>query len=230
MVRPVRLKLTTVVRVCVAGKPQGSGTGSATSANPSDREPQASRSPAAQWRTGEVQLLHPDHLGETASRQCPPDGAREHVHPTLHGSAPCGGGTPRRGDSTRRPAPCMPESATTCRAQVHPPTDAEGGRSPSGRPRIPGRAAAERSGGTAMRRVAPCSTKRVPGTSSGKSASGQHQFPNTLKGCPNSCLAGGATTAWWAPKPRQGALSPMRSDVPHNHRLRRVPVYSEQRP
>ena len=49
---------------------------------------QESRSPTAKWRTGEVQLLHPDRLGKTASRQCPTAGAREHVHPTLHGSIP----------------------------------------------------------------------------------------------------------------------------------------------
>ncbi len=38
------------------------------------------------------------------------------------------------------------------------------------------------------------------------------------------------TTAWCARKCRQEILSSESSDVPRNHRLRRVHVYSEDRP
>lgn len=39
--------------------------------------------------------------------------------------------------------------------------------------------------------------------------------------CPSRCMVGDVTTTWFARKPRQGACSPERSDVPDNRRLRR---------
>ncbi|MFD5835793.1 IS3 family transposase [Streptomyces collinus] len=55
---------------------------------------------------------------------------------------------------------------------------------------------------------------------------GPHAFRDW---CSNGWLVGGGITAWFARRRRQGAFSSERSDVPHNHRLQRVPVYSKDR-